>query len=109
MAQFAFSQYMPITSDGDNRDVFNSQFKNLRFAVPIKIRIQVTAAFAYNAPAIAAKYLGDPMLWWVIVQFNGFYDPREDLYPGQTVSIPDRAKLLSFLETLGTQSTRIQL
>jgi hypothetical protein len=109
MGQYDYTRYMPVTSDGGARDIFNSQFRNLRFSVPIAKQIQISAALAYNPFAIALGYLGEEQLWWVIIAFNGLYNPRSDLYPGRVINIPDRSSLLRFLETSSVQSTQFQL
>lgn len=106
---FNYTRYMPLTSDGEARDVFNSQFRNLRYAVPVGQQIVLTVAHAYNAPGLAHKYLGNAKLWWAIIHFNGMKDPRIDLYPGRVVNIPNRQALLSFLETPASTSTQVEV
>lgn len=109
MSSFNYTRYMPVTSDGDQRDVFNSQFRNMRFAVPVKEQIILGGAFSYNAPGLAKAYLGDERLWWTIIHFNGFKDPRIDMYPGRLVRIPDRQALLNLLETASNSTTQVRL
>jgi hypothetical protein len=106
---FSFTRYMPVTSDGDRLDVFNSQFRNLRYAIPVEKRIVLSVAHAQNAPGLAHRFLGDAGLWWAILHFNGLKNPRTDLYPGRTINIPNRQALLSFLETPSSSTTQVEV
>lgn len=110
MGMFDYTNFMPVTSDGEHRDVFNSQFRNLRFLVPVVEKLMIGAAFAHNAPGLAHAKLGDAKLWWVLMAYNGLYDPRVDLYPGRMIDIPDRQATLTVLQSSSrNQSTQIQL
>lgn len=44
---------------------------------------------------IAANQLGDPQLWWVILERNDLRLAPNDLVPGQKIFIPSRQSLRS--------------
>lgn len=107
MGMFDYTNFMPVTSDGNHRDVFQSQFRNLRFLVPVVEQLIIGSAFAYNAPGLAHNKLGDAKLWWVLMAYNGLYDPRVDLYPGRVINIPDRQATLTLLQASSKNTSQV--
>lgn len=109
MARFDAVNYMPLTSDGADNDLFRAKFKNLRFNVQVQKTIRLTAADSHNLPGLAHVHLGDKDLWWVLLEFNGLYDPIEDIQPGLLLRIPSRASLISYLETTSERPANLVL
>lgn len=84
-------------------------FSNMWDTVLNKIRllpysdiIQVDAQWQYNLPGMAAQYLGSTRRWWVILMYNGLYDPIDDIVPGIYLKIPDRNSLEDLLGSVDT-------
>lgn len=109
MARFDAVNYMPLTSDGQDNSVFNARFKNMRFNVPVQQTIRLTAADEHNLPGLAFKYLGDVDLWWVLLEYNGLYDPIADVRAGLVLRIPSRTALISYLETAAEKPSNLIL
>ena len=84
---------------GKDNSIFSARFKNIRFNVPVQKTIRLSAADAHNLPGIAHVHLGDKELWWVLLDFNGLYDPIEDVVPGLVLRIPSRTALITYMET----------
>ena len=99
MSRFDMVNFMQLTSDGGDLDIFTSKFKNMAFNVPPQLTVQLTASDACNLPGLAFKYLGDVDLWWVLLEYNGLYDAIEDIKAGIILQIPSRSSIISFLET----------
>lgn len=99
MSRFDSINYMPLTQDGRDNDVFRAKFKNMRFNVPTESTIVLTAADESNLPGLAYTYLGDKNLWWVLLEYNGLYDAIEDVKAGNVLKIPSRKALITYLET----------
>jgi hypothetical protein len=61
---------------------------------------RVTAPEVGFLDIVAARFFGpgNESLWWVIAYANGIIDPDVDMFPGQTLVIPTRQRLLRFLE-----------
>lgn len=109
MARFDSINFMTMTSDRQDLDVFGAKFKNLRYNIPTESTIVLTAADENNLPGLAYTHLGDKSLWWVLLSYNGLYDPIEDVKAGLKLKIPSRRALITYLETTTDQPTNIIL
>jgi hypothetical protein len=105
MGQFSIENFMPVLED-NHLDIFNAKFRNIR-NLPEQHRITINAGYAHNLPTIAYEYLQDVNLWWAILMFNGLRDPLEDIKPGMTIRIPNKAALISMLEAKSTSSNSV--
>ena len=81
----------------------------MRFNIPTEKSITLTAADESNLPGLAFKYLGDTSLWWVLLEYNGLYDPISDVIAGNTLKIPSRRDLISYLESSPERSSNVVL
>lgn len=68
----------------------------------------VERKFEGRLDLIAAVFLGEPRLWWLIAQYNSILDPHAEVVEGAQIFIPSSARVDSFLEgrTGGVPSTR---
>lgn len=68
----------------------------------------VERRFKGRLDLIAAAYLGDPRLWWVIAMLNGILDPYHEVVEGRILRIPSdsRVKLILSGKIGGVPSTR---
>jgi len=57
---------------------------------------------------IAAMFLGEPRLWWVIAQYNKILDPYAEIVEGAKIYIPSSERVDAMLDgrTGGVPSTR---
>lgn len=57
---------------------------------------------------IAAMFLGEPRLWWIIAQYNKILDPFAELVAGAQIYIPSPERVDAMLNgrTGGVPSTR---
>ena len=106
MGQFSIERFLDRTSDGEGLNIFSARFRNIR-DLPEQERIVIDAAFAHNLPSLAHKYLQDVNLWWAILMYNGLRAPIEDIVPGLTLRIPNKAALVSLLESKQTSSDNV--
>jgi hypothetical protein len=106
-ARFSVDNFLPYPNG--RMSPFDANFRDLRYAIPSDREILVTAKEQADLPNLALQYLGDNRLWWVILQYNGLYDPIEDIQPGVKLRIPRRAALIAYLEgnnaRISTQTT----
>jgi hypothetical protein len=89
--------------------VFSAKFKNMRFNVPTEKTVALSAADAANLPGLAHRLLGDKSLWWVLLEYNGLYNPIEDIRPGILLNIPSRSALITYLETTPEKPSNVVL
>ena len=94
--RFSVDNFLPYVNGRMN--IFDANFRDLRFAIPSEREVLITAKEQSDLPGMALQYLGDNRLWWVLLQYNGLYDPIEDIQPGTRIRIPSRASLINFLE-----------
>lgn len=68
----------------------------------------VERRFEGRIDLIAALFLGEPRLWWVLAQYNSILDPHAEVIEGAQIFIPSQARVDSFLEgrTGGVPSAR---
>lgn len=109
MGRFDSINFTTLTSDGQDNDIFNAKFKNMRFNIPTAKTITLTIADENNLPGLAEKYLGDKSLWWALLEYNGLYDAIEDVKAGNVLRIPSRTSLITYLETTTETSTNLIL
>lgn len=98
MPRFDSSNFMTVTADGQDLDIFSARFKDLRFGVPGTVTVEIDASTEANLPGLADKHLGDQALWWVILEYNGLVDPIEDITPGTVIRIPERRSVIQYLD-----------
>lgn len=108
-SRFNLANFMTRTSDGQALSVFSAKSKNMRFNVPTERTITLGSADAHNLPGIAHRFLGDKGLWWVLLEYNGLYDPIEDVQPGLILRIPSRSALITYLETTPEKPSNVIL
>lgn len=60
---------------------------------------------------IASVFYDDPLLWWVIAQYNNILDPIAEMVTGRVLLIPTKSRLDQFLvgKTGGYPSTREEI
>lgn len=68
----------------------------------------VDKKFAGRLDMIAALFLGEPRLWWVLAQYNSILDPYAEVLEGSTIYIPSSARVDLMLDgkTGGVASQR---
>lgn len=68
----------------------------------------VERRFEGRLDLIAALFLGEPRLWWVIAQYNSILDPYTEIVEGATITIPTAEKVDALLDGRigGVPSTR---
>ena len=68
----------------------------------------VERKFEGRLDLIAALFLGEPRLWWVIAQYNTILDPYAEIVEGAQIVIPSSERLGNLLQgrTGGAASTR---
>lgn len=72
------------------------------------LRYTVEAKFEGRLDLIAAQYLSDSRMWWVIAQYNAILDVYNETITGRVLRIPTKARLQSMLagKLGGIASTR---
>lgn len=57
---------------------------------------------------VAALFLGEPRLWWVLAQYNNVLDPHAEVVEGAVIQIPSTERVQAILsgKTGGVRSTR---
>jgi hypothetical protein len=68
----------------------------------------VERKFVGRIDQIAAVFLGDGTLWWLLAQYNSILDPFSEIVEGAQIFIPSRERVSAMLEgrTGGVPSTR---
>ena len=68
----------------------------------------VERKFEGRLDLIAALFLGEPRLWWLLAQYNTILDPYAEVVEGAQIVIPSADRLSTLLQgrTGGVQSTR---
>jgi hypothetical protein len=108
-SRFNVANFMALTKDGQALSVFSAKFKNIRYNIPAERTLVLTVADEHNLPGIAAKYLGDKNLWWLLMEYNGLYDPIGEVLAGNILRIPSRTALIAYLETTPENSSTVVL
>jgi hypothetical protein len=82
------------------RNVFSSSPTDMVYVVERK--------FVGRIDQIAAVFLGDGTLWWLLAQYNSILDPFSEIVEGAQIFIPSRERVSAMLEgrTGGVPSTR---
>lgn len=57
----------------------------------------VERKFEGRLDLIAALFLGEPRLWWVIAQYNSVLDPYAEIKEGAVIYIPSPARAAAIL------------
>lgn len=72
------------------------------------LRYIIEAKFEGRLDLIAAQFLGDSRMWWVIAQYNALLDVYNETITGRLLRIPAKARLQSMLSGKlgGIASTR---
>jgi hypothetical protein len=68
----------------------------------------VEAKFEGRLDLIAAQFLGDSRMWWVVAQYNAILDPCNEVTEGRLLRIPLKSRLQAMLagKIGGTASKR---
>ena len=107
MGRFDAIRFREMTADRQDLDEFSAKSKNMRFNVPTEKTIVLTSADENNLPGLAHTYLQDKSLWWVLLEYNGLYDPINDVKAGTVMKIPSRRALIQYLETSEDKATNV--
>ena len=91
MYSYRRANYIQLTTNRQALDLLNTNYTDIKFALPAVRKIFVTDAFEANLPGIAYQLWGDPDFgyWWVLGLFNGIIDPINDVVRGRVLLIPD--------------------
>lgn len=108
-SRFNSVNFMSLTSDGNDLSVFSAKFKNMRYNVPTERTLTLRPQDEANLPGLAEKYLGDRHLWWVLLEYNGLYDPIGEIKAGYVLRIPSRSALIAYLETTQENPSNVVL
>ncbi len=79
---------LPAATPGAERDEVWALLPPLEVPARWPLRTH-TAVQGERLDTLAARYLGDPALWWVLAEVNQRKDPW-DVEPGDSVLVPDR-------------------
>lgn len=99
MQRFNQVNFLSLTSDGGDLDVFTSKGKNMRYNLAVGETVVLNSSDEHNLPGLAYRLLGDENLWWVLLAFNGLYDALDDVKAGLKLKVPVRRDLIAYLET----------
>jgi nucleoid-associated protein YgaU len=94
---FDYGRFTPVDSSGKAYSVFNSAFKNIRWALPYVNVHTITASDMANLPGIAYDFYGDVSLWRMLLAYNGLQDPIQDIYPGVQLKMPSKASVIDYI------------
>lgn len=94
-----WARYTPVDNTNDSYNVFQSAFKNIKFAVLANATYQVNEHDMANLPGIAFATYGDVSMWDCILRFNGLSDAIQDVYPGLVLNLPNKANVLAYLSS----------
>jgi hypothetical protein len=53
--------------------------------------------YAGRLDLIAALFLEDSKLWWVVAQYNAILDPYNEIFPGRKLRIPTKSRVQTML------------
>jgi hypothetical protein len=96
---YDWANYTPLDNTYDSYNVFNSAFKNIKFAVATSNTYLVGEHDMANLPGIAYKLFNDTSAWNIILRFNGLNDPIQDVYAGLVLNIPDKSDVIAYLSS----------
>lgn len=97
--------FLSVDNTGKILDIFSAKYKNIRFQLPTSQTLIVNSGTEANLPGLAYQLYGDVSLWWVLLLYNGLYDPINDVKPGLVLRIPSKDAIISYLES---QEDKIQ-
>lgn len=97
---YSYTNYVTLSK------MFDTVLNKIRL-IPYSDLVRVDAQWESNLPGLALQYLGTELRWWVLLMYNGLYDPIDDVVPGIILKIPDRNSLEDLLgSTTATQGTQ---
>lgn len=108
-SRFNSVNFMKLDSAGVKLSIFSAKFKNIRYNVPTERSLLLGPGDECNLPGLALKYLGDMNLWWVLLEYNGLYEPIEEVRAGLELRIPSRTALITYLETTEENASNVIL
>ncbi|QDH83673.1 hypothetical protein [Achromobacter phage Motura] len=98
MAQdYSWSKYTPVDNTGNNRSIFKSAYKNVRFALVPNRRITLDESQAANLPGLSHAEYGVWDFWEILLAYNGLQDPIQDVVAGMPFLLPTKASIISYL------------
>jgi len=101
---YDYTRFTPLDNTGEQYNVFQSAYKNIRFALSTAKTLTVTEPDIGNLAGIAHREYGDTSLWRMILAFNGLNDPIQDMWPGQVLNLPSKSAVIAYLnEQIHTQ------
>lgn len=103
MSAQSITNYLAPLEDGTHFDFWGAAFNDMHLYVQELTRIQIDAEGAANLPGLAAKFLGSRYYWWVLLMYNGLYDPLNDIIPGAILKIPNPQQLNTYLQNRKAQ------
>jgi hypothetical protein len=76
--------------------------KDMNFINNVKNQVDYTSwkiknQYEYRPDLIAHLFFGNSRLWWVIVEYNEFFDGPKDFYTDRVIKIPDPDQVVSLL------------
>lgn len=102
MSVYSIDNFAPVVAEGDALDIWGAYYVGIE-KLPASSTIIVSSEWSANLPGLAAVYLGSKYLWWVLLVYNGLFDPIKDVAPGVTLRIPDRDMLMTYMEQKRTE------
>jgi hypothetical protein len=105
MSAFQIEVFVQATDEKDAINFWDAPFKDIAFSVPSVETVMVDAQWTANLPGLAQEKLGSPFLWWAILMFNGLYDSIRDVQPGVQLRIPDRNRLMAFIQARQSENS----
>lgn len=96
-SDYDWGRYTPADNTYEQRDLFKSAYKNMKFAVPITQYYEINAADKANLPGIAYKLYGDVSLWRALLEFNAINDVLSDVEIGTRLAVPSKAAITAYL------------
>lgn len=105
---YDFSTNTPIDNTRTNYSVFQSGYKNIRFAIPYTRTMVVDESDMANLVGIAFRLYGDVSLWRALLAYNGIQCAIQEVYPGLVLKCPNKSDIIAYLSAQkGNQSPTI--
>ena len=95
----SYSQCTPFDYKSQTYNIFKSKYKNLRYSLSPASVYKLQADDLANLPGLSFKLFGSTDYWRILLDYNGLYDPLNDLYPGLVLNVPSRSDLLTLLSS----------
>jgi hypothetical protein len=96
---FDYHNYTPVDNTGTAYTVFQSAYKNIRFALPVSGTYTITQSDMANLVGIAYKLYGDVSLWYMLMAFNGIQDQVQEVFPGTILNIPSKTDVNAYISS----------